>query len=518
MKRKRNLILLIVVLAVLGGVYFYLSKKPVKDNNPAKDDNPAKETKSSIEISSVDKDKISKITLQNSKEKELTFEKEVRTVKETKEKTADTDKSGKGKDTKATKDQKEKDKKPKTETVWKNTTYIPVKLDQSKVEDLARVFSSLVADDLVEKNPKNLSIYGLDKPAATGTALLDDGKKIVLYLGDKTAEGNTHYLMKEGDPRVFTVYSSNGEKLGDSLADYRDKSLPQIDLTSMSYLYLSGEGQKEIEIKKSDQSKEEAQYGLGAFQLVKPYKQPRNIDSSKLDPKLEGVSSLAIKDFVDDQPADPAKYGLDHPKRHFILKDETNTLDLLFGNSPDEETIYFKTADSDSVYTMEKSLTDFMNIKPMEIADKFALIVNIEDVDKVVLEGKGETHTLSMTRRTEKAKEKDKEDEVVTTYFLDGKKKEEDPFKDFYQSLIGIVVDAEKDHTAQGQPDFKITYYLNKGSRPERNVAFIPYDDNYYSVVQDGDMESEFLITRKRLDWVMNDLANLMAGKTKDKD
>ena len=371
MKRKRNLILLIVVLAVLGGVYFYLSRKPVKD------DTPAKETKSSIEISSVDKDKISKITLQNSKEKELTFEKEVRAVEETKEKTADGDKSGDGKDKKENKDEKEEDKKPKTETVWKNTTYIPVKLDQSKVEDLARVFSSLVADDLVEKDPKDLSIYGLDKPAATGTALLDDGKKIVLHLGDKTAEGNTNYLMKEGDPRVFTVYSSNGEKLGDSLADYRDKSLPQIDLTSMSYLYLSGEGQQEIEIKKADQSEEEAQYGLGAFQLVKPYKRPRNIDSSKLDPKLEGVSNLAIKDFVDDQPTDPGKYGLDHPKRHFILKDEANTLDLLFGNSPDDETIYFRTADSDSVYTMEKSLTDFMDIKPMDIADKFALIVNI---------------------------------------------------------------------------------------------------------------------------------------------
>ena len=136
----------------------------------------------------------------------------------------------------------------------------------------------------------------------------------------------------------------------------------------------------------------------------------------------------------------------------------------------------------------------------------------------MVLEGKGETHTLSMTRRTEKAKEKDKEDEVVTTYFLDGKEREEDPFKDFYQSLIGIVVDAQKNHTVQGQPDFKITYYLNKGSQPERNVAFIPYDDNYYSVVQDGDVESEFLVTRKRLDWVMNDLANLISGKTKDKD
>ena len=501
MKRKRSLIILVAVLAVLAGVYAYLSNRPQKDDTP-------EDAEPSIEISKLDLDKIAEVTLNNSKEKELTFEKEIITVEETEEPKDKED---------SDKEKADETSEPKTETVWKNTTYIPVKLDQSKVEDLTRTFSALTAEDLVEENPKDLSIYGLDKPAATGTAILDDGTKVVLYLGNKTAEGNTYYLMKDGDPKVYTVWSNHGERLSSSLSDFRDKSLPQIDTTAMTYLYLAGEGREEMEIKQTDdQSETQAQYGLGLFQLVKPYKQPRGIDSSKLDPKLEGVAKLTIKDFVDDQPTDLGKYGLDQPKLHFILKDGTNTLDLLFGDSPDEESIYFKTADSDAVYTMEKSLTDFLDIKPMDIADKFALLVNIEDVDKVVLEGRGESHTLSMERHTEKAEKEGEKDKVVTTYFLDGKEKEEDPFKDFYQSLIGIVVDTQKNQTAQGQPDLKLTYYLNKGSQRELSVEFIPYDRDFYSVVRDGDMESEFLVYRNRLDWVFGDLQDLIEGKTKE--
>jgi hypothetical protein len=501
MRRKRSLIAVVVALALLVGVYVFLSNRPQEEE-------PAPEAKPTIDISRLDRNKIVKVTLNNnSKDKEIIFEKETIVVEDTEQE-------------KAGEENKDKESsEPKTETVWKNTTYIPVKLNQSKVEDLTRSFSALSAEVLVEESPKDLSIYGLDKPAATGTALLEDGTEVVLLLGNKTAQGNTYYMMKQGDPKVYTVWSHHGERLSASLAYYRDKSLPDINLTELSYLHISGEGREEMEVKRSDDlDTTEAQYGLGIFQLTKPYKRPRGIDTSKLDPKLEGLARLEIKDFADDQPADLSKYGLDNPKLRFIIKDNETTLDLSFGDTLEDGTIYFKTADSDSVYTMDKALMEFMDIKPMDVADKFALIVNIETVDKVVVEGKGASHTLTITRKTEKAKEEGKEDEVISTYFMDGQEKKEKAFKDFYQSLIGIVVDAQKNHTAQGQPDLKITYYLNKGPQRQLSVEFIPYDRDFYSVVRDGDMESEFLTYRNRLDWVFSDLQNLKENKERPKD
>jgi hypothetical protein len=492
MKRKRSLIVLAVVLVLLAGVYVYLSNRP-------QDEGEIVQKEPDIEISRFDRNKIEKVILSNSKEKELVFEKETIVVEDDK------------------KDGDDK-KEPKTETIWKNTSYIPVKLVKSKVDDLTRSFSSLTAEVLVEEDAKDLSIYGLDKPAATGTAVLDDGTKVTLYLGNKTAQGSTYYLMKEGDTNVYTVYSHHADRLNSSLSDFRDKSLPAINTAELTYLNISGDGREEMEVILNDsQSSTEAEYGIGLYQLVKPYKRPRGVDTSKLDPKLEGISGLSIKEFVDDQPTDLAKYGLDNPSLRFIIKDKENTLDLSFGDTLEDGTIYFKTADSDAVYTIDKSKIEFMDIKPMDISDKFALIVNIENVDKVVVEGRGESHTLSMTRKTEKAEEEGKDDKVITTYFFDGKEIEEDDFKDFYQSLIGIVVDTQKYHTAQGKADLKITYHLNKGSKRELSIEFIPYDRDFYSVVRDGDMESEFLTYRNRLDWVFNDLKNLVEGKS-DKD
>ena len=487
MKRKRSFIAILVVLALLIGVYVYLSNRPP-------DTPEVVEKEPTIEISKVDSEKIVKLSIDNGDlEEPLVFEKETRTIKSD-----------------------DKDKEPKTESYWVNTTPYPVKLIQSKVDELSRSFSSLNAEVVVEEDPQDLARYGLDKPAATGIATLEDNTKVAIYLGNKTAEGTTWYLMKEGDPKVYTVYNQHGQRLNSVLSDFRDKTLPTVDTTMMSYLNISGEDRREIEIKLSeDITEEQATYGIGLYFMTKPFKRARGVDSEKLGERLEKMSGLNIKDFVEDHPTDLSKYGLDQPKLQFLIKDsEGNALELSFGNKLEDGTIYFKTPESDAVYLMDQSSMEFMEFEPMSITDKFALLMNIQEVDEVTIEGRGRRNTLSITRETVKAKDKDDKDEVIETFFLDGKEVEEKAFKAFYQSLIGIVVDMEKPHTAQGTPDLKITYHKVEGG--VANVAVYPYDRDFYSLVSDGDMEAEFLIYKNRLNWVFEDLDSLIAGDKED--
>lgn len=467
MRKRRSIIALGVALILLVGVYIFLSTRP---KAVVPDD-----TAPTVDISKVDKATIVNIALTN-ESGEIIFE--------------------------------------KNDEGWTSTKPYPVKLAQSTVDDLSRSFTALTADVVVEEEPSDLSIYGLKDPVVKGEAELKDGTKVVLNLGNKTAEGSTYYLMKEGDPKVYTVWSSYGQKLSSSLSDFRDKTLTQINLAEMSYLYMAKEGQKEIEIVTSEeQTEDQVQYRLGLYEMVKPYKQPRGIDSTKLDEKLKGLPNLVIKDFADDNPTDLSVYGLDKPVMQFIIKDSANTLDLAFGNTLDDGTIYFKTADSDAVYTMDKAQLDFMNTKPMEIMERFSYIVNIDSVDKVVIEGKGKTHTLTMTRATEKAAKEGEKDKVITTYFLDGEEKKEDAFKDFYQSLIGTYVDTDKTHEPQGEAEVKLTYYLNRGAERKVIVEYVPYDRDFYSLVLKGESESEFLVARNRIDWVFEDLDVLIASK-----
>jgi hypothetical protein len=250
-----------------------------------------------------------------------------------------------------------------------------------------------------------------------------------------------------------------------------------------------------MEIKANEkQSEDEARFGVGAWVMVKPYNELMSVDSNAFEQVLGSINNLAIEEFVEDGVEDLGKYGLEEPSLELIVKDKENTLHLLFGDEYDEGMIYFKTADSDSVYGMKKSGIEFTDIKAFDLIQKFAFIVNIDDVDKVVVEGRGKTHTLTLSRETKKAENEDEEDEVVTTYMANGKEVDEETFKKVYQSIIGITIDSETSKELEENPEIKTTFYLNKGPNREIHVNYVPYDNDFYAVFRSG--KAEFIVSK----------------------
>jgi hypothetical protein len=396
--------------------------------------------------------------------------------------------------------------------MWEVENYEhPIELKQSAVNDIAYTFASLYAERVIEEEtPDDLESYGLKDPVVTAEATLKDGTKKVLYLGNKTATG-TYYLMAQDDPRVFEVWMNHGEHLMYTLADVRDMSLPEINIQEFTYFKMIHEGTRPIEIKvNDDQSEDEAQYGLGLWQMVQPYNEPMGVDSEGFQKILESIPNISINEFVEDAPEDLGKYGLDEPASELVVKDNENTLHLYFGSDADEDKVYCKTADSDTVYTVNKAILEFMDTDPFSLVEKFAFIVNIDNVDKIVVEGGGKTHTLTLSRTTKEAQEEGEEDEVVTTYNVDGQDVEEDPFKKYYQSLIGILVDAENDKEIEEEPEVKTTFYLNKGGNREIHVNYVPYNDEFYAVFRSG--KAEFVVHRGQVEKMLEDLEALIRG------
>lgn len=489
MKRMHSMIALLVIMAVLAGLYAYLSHS--RGNEQAEQE--------VIEISELDENKITQIVLKNKNTgEELVFERQTR-ASDKKEQD-----SGSG-----------ENDEPDIETIWVVTKPYPVELIQSKVTELAGSFSDLTAEIIVEEDPQDLSIYGLENPSVIGTVSLQDGTKTTLYLGNKTADGITWYLMKEGDPKVYTVADLHGLRLSYSLSEFRNRDLPDIDLSTIKYLYISGEDKREIEIiGKKNSGEEQSGYNQDILEINKPYKTTMRADSYKLKKILGNINDLTIREFIDDHPADYSEYGLDQPGLSLIIEDEENTLELVFGSSLEDGTIYFKTGDSEGVYLMDEASIEFLSFEPFDILDKYVLWYNIQDIDEVIIEGRGRKHTLSITRTDEGLEEGEVQSDQ--TYFLDGKEVEKKYFEDFHKSLIGIVIDAEKAHSAHGTPELKITYHFNKDDLKTRIIEFYPYDEGSCSLVLDGDMESEFLVYHKRVDWVFSSLDELIAGHNRD--
>ncbi len=483
MRKRRNVLILVIALLVLSGVYVFLNNRPSNEDEGS--------TKESIVISKFDKDEIVKMVLK-SKNGTLTFTKVEKEV---------------------VKENENGEKETVIETEWEVDYPHPVTLKKTAVDDIAYSFASLYAERVIEEEtPEDLEPYGLEEPQVIAEAILKDGSKKVFYLGNRTPAGNTYYLMAEGDPRIFEVWMNHGEHFSYTLDDVRDKKLVEINPQELTYFKIQKKGSKPIEIKiNDDRSEDEAQFGLGMWRMTQPYNEPMGVHSENFQSVLDKLSGLAIEDFIDDDPQDLAKYGLEEPSAELLVKDNENTLHLYFGDEYEEDKIYFKTADSKAVYGMKKDKISFMDTKPFDIVEKFTYIVNIDNVDKIIVEGRGKTHTLTLERTVEKAEKEGEEDKEITTYYVDGKEVEEKPFKKFYQSLIGILADAENNKELEENPEVKTTFFLNVGKDREVHVNYVPYDNDFYAVFRSG--KAEFLVHKSQVEDMLDTLEALINGE-----
>ncbi|MCL2473074.1 MAG: hypothetical protein FWF26_05280, partial [Treponema sp.] len=122
--------------------------------------------------------------------------------------------------------------------------------------------------------------------------------------------------------------------------------------------------------------------------------------------------------------------------------------------------------------------------------DRFALLVNIDWVDRLTISG-GEQNLAADLRGSG--------DEAV--FSLNGKKTVTSSFRNFYQTVIGLLIDTEI--PAGQRPDPKaagtitIEYQLNTPPDSRASITLIPYNRDFYALWQEG--TAEFLISRNQV-------------------
>ena len=83
---------------------------------------------------------------------------------------------------------------------------------------------------------------------------------------------------------------------------------------------------------------------------------------------------------------------------------------------------------------------------------------------------------------------------------------EEKPFKELYQSLIGIMVDAENKETLEESPEVSMAFTLNVDPK-QVVVDYVPYNRDFYAVFRDG--TSEFLASKGQVTKILTRLEEL---------
>lgn len=429
MKLYRNALILLIILGVLAGGYFFLNSRKA-GTSEASDSTASKE----IKVVTVDKDKINLIEINN---EEGSF------------------------------------KLAKKDKTWSMEPAAELPMNSDAAETYASDLTQIAAVRVVEDNASDLSKYGLDKPATIKISLSDGSSKEIL-VGSYNPTNEGIYVKNSDGNKVYLVNKDSEDNLKAGRSRFIKKDILPVEYTDLKTFSFerNGELQFAIDIPSSSEIK-----------VVKPVEE--NGESSKVGPMLSSVVGLRIGDIVDENPSDLSKYGLDKPAYAIEYGDAKTTKKILIGNEVEKgSTAYAKFPDGKTVYTIDTSSLTFLDAKLSDVITPFVYLPNISDVNKVELFIDGQKIVSDITT--------DKDNSDNDKFMVNGKdanmkdEKDSSLFKKFYQALIGVTMyKYEPEGKPAGTPEVTIKYYMKPDSKAV-TVDFISKDDNYYYAVKDG--------------------------------
>ncbi|HHV96032.1 MAG TPA: DUF4340 domain-containing protein [Clostridiaceae bacterium] len=442
LKLYKNAIILVVVVALLAGVYGVVSYIKSKEQTERKTYDKL------IDLSSLD---MQELTIERENEK-LVFVRD------------------------------------ENDNEWKLKYPENIKYNPSKLSSAAINFSSVFADKLIEENATDLSIYGLDKPV-TVTAKMKDGRVESLEIGNLTPTGGAYYVKKKGENTVYITDTFTIDKVRLTINDIRETTLFNVTNEDFKELAMTRKGQLVFRAKYEDENEK--------WVLTEPIRGNANI--SAIYPMLDAIIQTQIDKFVEQDPQDLNKYGLDKPSYELEFETVDGKTRMLLGKEDTENSLIYMMIDGISeVYTISSKPFTFLDKPIEEIVESFAYIVNIWDVERIEVEMDGYKLDLKLETDPDKDTDKDK-------FYVNGKDasmKDENgkqPFRAYYQALIGVTLDkVEPDAQPVGEAEITFTYYL-KIEPKVMKVEFIPKDDRYYYVVRNGEY-SGLVVDKRKFD------------------
>jgi Domain of unknown function (DUF4340) len=185
---------------------------------------------------------------------------------------------------------------------WQILAPVNARGDRGPVDETVTSIVTARMDREIEADPKSLSDFGLDRPAAEATLTLKDGKHIGLVLGAKSPTGVWVYAREAGKPAVFVVGDSVLRDTTRPVAELRDKTVLAFEQKDVTGLELDLRDEK-IALEQAD----------GRWKLTRP--RPLPVDADTVRDCLDKLRAARVKEFVAEAPRSLEPFGLDKPVR-----------------------------------------------------------------------------------------------------------------------------------------------------------------------------------------------------------
>ena len=268
--------------------------------------------------------------------------------------------------------------------LWQITEPRKLPADQNTVSTMVSTLSSLQSERVVEDKASDLNAYGLAQPALEVDLTEKDNKNQKLLIGDDTPTGGSVYAMLTGDPRVFTIGSYNKTSFDKSVNDLRDKRLLTVAADKITRLDLVRNNQT-IEF---GRDKDE-------WQILKP--KPLRADTFEVGSLVQKLTEARMDVSGSDASAKDAASGFAHGTPVAVAKvtDLAGTQELQVRK--DKDTYYARSSAVEGVYKVDSSLGQAMDKGLDDFRNKKIFDFGFSDPDKIEMHNGSKTVFLSRT-------------------------------------------------------------------------------------------------------------------------
>ncbi len=267
---------------------------------------------------------------------------------------------------------------------WQIVQPKPFGADQSTVSSMLSSLSSLNSERVVEDKASDVKQFGLDQPAVEVDITEKNNKSQQLLIGDATPAGSSVYAMLAGDPRIFTMASYNKTSIDKSLDDLRDKRLLTVSPDKVSRLELIEKNQ-EIEF---GRYKDE-------WQILKP--KPLRADSVQVGELVAKLTDARMDLSGSDKEAKQAAsaFAQAAPIATAKVIDPSGTQELQVRKSKNKDTYFAKSSVADGVYKVDSSLGQALDKKLDDFRNKKLFDFGFNEPTKIEMHAGSKAYFLT---------------------------------------------------------------------------------------------------------------------------
>lgn len=361
-------------------------------------------------------------------------------------------------------------------------------LDATALDYLVNTFSNVTGgENCIEKDPEDLSVYGLDEPSAVLTLTTTGGGR-TFNIGAVTPDGSGSYFNTDASSDVYIMDSYLVAVIRLTAVDYMSIA-SSLEAESITSVRIEGpSGTLAVTMRPTGPRD---QYSLLSYWDIT---EPERRSASNNDVTTRLLTPLAelengVSGALEPTDENKASVGLDKPEYTVKITVDGALMTYEFSPAAGGYRYYTRTG-ADRIMRVDDEDCAFLMTGSYDVAEKLLVMLDIGLVSEINIDRHGAETRLSVVDGGG-----DK-----PAFYNGGIQMDEDAFREFYMQCVAIDVSGVLDGDPGGEPVGSIEYVLLGGETIK--LTFTSYDDRNYAVGVNG--EEYYTVAKKRADAIFD--------------